>query len=290
MKIGAISGLIAGFVAAIVYTIFAKIAVSLGFYPPNWQAIVPIAYGPNILLGIIFGIIGGVIYSKVYSIIPGKAVLKGLFFGLILYCILEVRLATFYISYAWLALVAGYIFNGFFRWIAYGLVLGFLYQFLRSRYYPTREETKIVTYDVKEGILPAAIAGLVGGMAAAFANPLSLAIGFYNFPGAPTAPTMDFLISQAGTHILINLIWGTIFGIVFARVYNVVPGKNVLKGIIFSMTMLLLTTFQAAAYLLAWGLSYSSAEFIFTALWYIFIAFFNAFFFGLVLGYLYKKE
>ncbi|WP_455280061.1 hypothetical protein, partial [[Eubacterium] cellulosolvens] len=104
--------------------------------------------------------------------------------------------------------------------------------------------------------MPGAIAGLVGGLGASFANVLGLVIiGFFKIPGFPAAPTLDVWISQAGSHTFINMFWGTIFGMIFPRVYDLVPGKRVLKGIIYGLTIFLLNSFQLGIYWFAWGLN-----------------------------------
>ncbi|MCW4032847.1 MAG: hypothetical protein NWF08_05590, partial [Candidatus Bathyarchaeota archaeon] len=124
-KIGALAGLIAGIAAGIVHTICANIATSIGLFSLGWHPIIPNAYVANISLGIIFGVICGVIYSKANGVIPGKCILNGAFYGLILLLLSWVQTGTFGLIYGIYLDVAGHIFTGFFKWIAYGLVLGF---------------------------------------------------------------------------------------------------------------------------------------------------------------------
>jgi len=128
LKIGAFSGLIAGIIAGIIFSIFITISLSMGFWETPIQPLYQNHYGVNILIGIFWGIICGIIYSKTYNLIPGKSVLKGLCFGLIILSIMELRQSNFFIAYGWTLIVAGLIFTGFFKWIVYGSVLGYLYK------------------------------------------------------------------------------------------------------------------------------------------------------------------
>lgn len=291
LKIGAVSGLIAGFVAGLMEVFSRYVSASAVFNDPDALVFATNAYEVYVLIGIIFGIIGGLIYSRVYGVIPGKAVLKGLIYGLVLYCIAEVRTSTLTLAYGWYLWASEAFFAGAFKWISYGLVLGLLYEFLQSRYYPRKEIRKVEEYSMKGGTLPGAIAGLIGGSAAALTTITGPMVGFFKIPGAPPAPTLDFLIGQAGTHIFFNMVWGTIFGtILFPKVYNLVPSKGIVKGLIFGLTVFLMDTVHTAMYNLGLGLKLSIASLIFLFEWGTFVGFFQAFFFGLVLGALYKKQ
>jgi len=284
-KIGAASGLIAGFLAGVVFTIFSRIAISIGLYTHSNHPAILNGYGANIVLGVIFGVICGIIYSRAYGVIPGKGVSKGLFYGMSIYLISWVRTSTFNVAYAHYLEAAGNIFTGFFTWIAYSLVLVFLYEFLRGRYYPSIGEPKIISYDVKSGILPGAIAGIVVSFVAPIANAVAVVIGLFGpqtMVGVPEKFTIGFWIIQTGSHIFLNLIWAIILGMIFAKVYNIVPGKRIMKGLYFGLIFFLLGTFQTASYWFGWGA-------IQLALWSYWVGFFHAIAFGLVLGLLYRK-
>jgi hypothetical protein len=289
-KIGAVSGLIAGIVAGLMEVLSRYSSTSGFFNDTDGLALVSNAYEVIVLIVIIYGIIGGLIYSGVYNLIPGKAVLKGFIYGLVLYGIAEVRTSTFCFAYGWYLWASEWLLFGAFKWISYGLVLGLVYELLQRRYYPRKEILKIETYSMKSGILPGAIAGIIGGSAAALANIVGPMIGFFKIPGAPPAPTLDFLIGQAGSHIFINMVWGTIFGtILFTKVYNLVPSKGIVKGLIFGLTVFLMDSFQITMYNLGCGLKLNIQSQIFFFAWTDFVGFFQALFFGLVLGLLYRK-
>lgn len=283
-KIGAIAGFIAGIVSGIVYAVFSRISASIGLYSDVYRQSIVDAYGANILMSIFFGVICGIIYSKAYNVIPGERILKAIFFSFILFLISWVRNSVFGLSYGLYLDAAGNVFTAFFHWMAYGLVLGFLFESLISRYYPIQKEAKIVTYDLMGGILPGAIAGFLGGFGAAIANYISSVTGLFAqaMPGAPRQFSFSFWLSQSGSHIMINLFWGAIFGIIFTKVYNVVPGKGVIRSLCYSMILLLLGTFLTSMHWVGWGFA-PLAE------WAFFVGFLQASIFGIVLGLLYRK-
>jgi len=293
-KIGAIAGLIAGIVSAIVYQFFINIALSLGlfdlwyrenvYYTSHIAAYLPI-------LGF-YGIIFGAIYSMVYDIIPKRGILKWLIYGSFIWFITTFRIHTYILPYGFGYLTAaGDYFASFFQWISFGLVLGILYEFLSSRYYPTKEKKKIVTYNMSSGVLPGAIAGLCGGITAGIVAAIGHTTGYWGIITAgEVVSTLDFWMSQAGTHALLNMIWGTVFGTFFAKVYNLVPGKKVLKGLCFGLIMVFITsietTFIGTGELLHSNLYEVALPTFLTNL----ISIANAIVYGLVLGLLYKKQ
>jgi hypothetical protein len=158
-------------------------AASIGFFLPSFREIIPNTYAVNISLAVIFGIILGIIYVKIYDIIPGNRFSKGIIYGLFIFFLADFRGTTYAFAYGLILSVLGENFAGFFKWIGFGLVLGFLHEFL-IRYYP-REKLEITTYDVKSGIVPGAIAGFVGGLAAAAYSIIGPALGIFQIPGYP---------------------------------------------------------------------------------------------------------
>jgi hypothetical protein len=293
LKAGIISGLIAGIVSAIVYQFFINIALSLGLLEPWWRE--NVFYTSHIaayllILGF-YGIIFGAIYSKVYDIIPRKGVWKWLIYGFFIWFITIFRIYTYILPYGYGYLnAAGDYFAGFFGWVSFGLVLGILFEFLNKRYYLAEEKKKIVTYDMRSGLLPGAIAGLCGGIAAGVVAAIGHATGYWGVVTAgEVVSTLDFWMSQAGTHALLNMIWGTVFGTFFAKVYNLVPGKKALKGLCFGLIMVFITSIETNLI--------GTSRLIYIGLWEValpnflgnLISISNAIVFGLVLGLLYRK-
>lgn len=281
LKIGAVSGLIAGLVSGIVILIFLNIGNVIGL-PIPWVVTPPpfsdIAF-IHIVLGVIWGTILGIIYSKAKYVIPGRGVSKGLIFGMIIFLIYSIRTATFSAPYGFILAAASFVFIGFPTWIAYGLVLGVVYEFLLSRYYVSKEEPKIIEYDVKSGIQPGAIAGAIGGIVA-FISFIPVTALVWKL--GPIGLEFSFLIAQAGTHIGLNTLWGAVFGAMFTKVYNLIPGKGIIKGLYYALTVFLITSFHSATY----NAAYATFQHVISM---SFVGFFQAVTFGLVLGYLYKK-
>ena len=178
-KIGAVSGLIAGFVAGVVAIFFQNIAFMISFpyaliftSPTNFALV-------HILMGVIWGGIFGIIYSKGYGLIPGEGLSKSFFFGMLVFLITNFRDASYYLPYwpLYNPLTFSWIFIGVFMWIAYGLVLGFLYETLHTGYSILKE--KIVTYDMSSGLYAGAFAGFIGGVAAFLSRILAGILGIY---------------------------------------------------------------------------------------------------------------
>lgn len=275
-KIGAVAGLIAGIVAGIVAIITGINLTNMGYFywdfpQPNIMRIVIVEIATNI----IFGVILGVLYSKLNETIPGKGVSKGLSYGLILsllYCIrwstLSVMYGSIIIAITWSVYIIPLI--------SYGFVLGILYEFLYGRYHIPKAK-KIIKHDVNGGIYPGAIAGLIGSILVEIGNIL-----FFNrHLWSIYLSEIGVLIGQLGTHAFFNMMWGIVFGMLFVIFYEKIPGKGILKGLIFGMIMFFISSFRSGIFILAYGdLMFGSWQFLGGFMFSVF---------GILLGYFYKK-
>jgi len=290
LKIGAVSGLIAGIVFTIVSEIFHNMRLSIGLLEPWQRPFFENNTLVNIPLFIFWGIILGIIYSKVHSLILGKGVLKGLIYGLFLFVIITIKIETYLISYGYFLSTLGHLFWGFFVYIAYGLSLGFVYKFLRDRYFAIKEEPKIVTYDVKSGFYPGAIAGLFCGLNSGIVSVLGHLTGQWGvITGGEIVNTIEFWYSQFGHHVLINMIWGIIFGLMYPKVYNIVPGKKFTKGVCYALILYLITTFQINTWFVVWYANHNAWQLALISVLNIIAYGLSWTIYGLVLGYLYRK-
>jgi len=248
-KIGAIAGLIAGIINGILITVFARLTSSIGLFQPPWSDIIPYSIEINMLLGVFWGIILGIIFSKVRGLIPGKSILKGLYFGLIFYVIFSIRTLCFSLAYG------TFILDGLVNdltWPISLIILGILYHHLQIKYQPV-EEPKIKTYDISSIILPGAIAGFMGGLAASVFAVIGHMTGYWGIEvGGQLISTIDFWMSQAGAHIVINMSFNIVFAMIFAKVYNIIPGKKVIKGLYFGLIMYFITVFAYTICIVAW--------------------------------------
>jgi len=287
-KIGAISGLIAGLVSSVVFSIIAKIGASNGLWEEDWQPLIINSFEPNILLGIIFGAILGIIYARIYKVVPGKNILKGLCFGLIIYLIFIVRIDTFWIGYNYWLNIFGDSISWPFTWIVYGIMLEIFYTNLLG-YNLENEKRKIIEFDMKSGFFPGAIAGILGGLTASISAVLGSAFGIWRFPHYPEKITIDLILGQAGAHIFYNMIWGIIFGLLFTRVYMFIPDKRMKKGFYYGLVLYLITTLQLSAYWLGWILNSSAYSLIINTVVPVGVTgFFALIPYGIALGFLYK--
>jgi len=270
----------AGIIAAIVSISLASIFIESGLQhwaipPPPIPSMMNIA---TIIftINIVWGIVLGIIYAQFYDLIPGKQVFKGIFYGLFLWLTHHVHIAFFAISYAPDYVVADFI--AIVIWIVYGLILAIFFDFLYSKYCPSRRQLQIIRPDLRKGIHPGAIAALIGSIAIFIAevllwNPI-------DFPQYMT--DVSFLISQFGTHAFINMVWGIGWGVLYVMFYDRIPGNRISKGIIFSMILYFILDIRWAIIWLYYGFIN----------W--FISFGNGIFFhlvyGLLIGILYRKE
>jgi hypothetical protein len=138
MKNVILAGAIAGAVMDIPLVAFAYVATNMGvsfIQPPGgsaeiWTPSLFMLLGlAHLALDIFWGMIGGAAYSFLYSLIPGKGVVKGLYFGVSIWVIKDIAAGSY------LALTMNevnsailLITGGFFMWILYGPVLGYLYK------------------------------------------------------------------------------------------------------------------------------------------------------------------
>jgi hypothetical protein len=165
-KIGAVSGLIAGLIAGII-----SVGILHVGFAGNWNpwaldfGNISTVTTLEITLTMIWGIILGVRYSKAHGVISDRVINKGLIFGLFCGLVFQIRNGSFAWVYANIdsGTMIGVMIYSLIVWIAFGLILASLY----GRWHKG-EKQKIVTYDMKSGIHPGAIAGFIGGVIAYF--------------------------------------------------------------------------------------------------------------------------
>ena len=272
-KIGAIAGLIAGIFSIFVAIFTIKIGLPYFWYPPSTIPIDKIV-AVEIIINVIWGIALSILYFRFYDLIPGRGIIKGLIYGMILGFIFSIRCATFDLAYSRISTPSWIIYT--IPSIVYGLVLEFCYEYLQRP--SDRKKLRPSKFDIAIAIQVGAIAGLIGGIVIDIAH-----VMFWNPLQEEFPKTIDFefLISQLGTHSLINMLWGAFFGILFTMFYIRIPGKKILKGIVFAIIIFFITSFRFAIY----GLLYELPP--------VFVAWGNAIFlflaYGIILGLLYRK-
>jgi len=132
VKRGSFYGSIAGVVGGIAATISWIIGISSKLWEPISGTLSVTSLTTRlineIVITVAFGAIFGVIYSMYYNSTPGKGIIKGLSLGLIIYLISGVRFGVINLAYNWIDMTMIMFWIGFFTWIVYGLVLGYLYK------------------------------------------------------------------------------------------------------------------------------------------------------------------
>ena len=287
LKIGIVAGLIAGIFASIILSI-----ILVGFdltgpqnpyafsgLPLRFTSIIEIVIA-EIILGVIWGILLGVIYSRFYDLIPGKKISKGLIFGLLYYSIYIIRTGMLILFYGFVLFAFSFFLIGFLPWIIYGLAIGILYEFMSNRYHVIKDKRLIKTHPIMSGFFPGTIAGCIYGVMAFSSNLLMGILGIWAWIPNYLAD-IEFLLNQLGTHVFFNLIWGGIFGMLFAFFYERIPDGKISKSLIFSMIIFSITSFRVGIYYLVYG---SFPGFF----GWVFFGFFAFIPYGLLLGYLYK--
>ena len=136
MKNAILAGAIAGAVADIAVIASAYVFGSIGVFEPlggsmeiwtiSMWTLLALAH---LSLDIFWGMIGGAAYSFLYDMIPSKAAMKGLYFGLSIWVIKDVAAGS-YLALTMMEVDSAImlIIGGFFMWILYGLVIGYLYK------------------------------------------------------------------------------------------------------------------------------------------------------------------
>jgi hypothetical protein len=243
-----------------------------------------------------------IIFLKFYNVIPGKRISKYIVYGLFCHLVVGIREGTFAIIYWGTTLKtlfdsASWIIIGLPQWIAYALVLGFLYELLSSKKYITWVKKKIITYSMITGAVLGAFLGIINGIVAVFFVMIyEYFIGFSLVP--PSIQDITVIMYRFGAHAFWHLLWGAIFGAIFARTYNVIPGKGIIKGLYYAFIILIISSVHQGALSLAYGfiqplgipfLNFELKEFwLISGLEWIVVDLFVYAVYGVLIGYLYK--
>jgi len=129
--LGAIAGAAIGIVQAGSAYVLADLGIiafpgGRGIWGPSLVALLLLA---TISLGVIWCTIFSIIYARFYDKVPGKGVLKGLCFGMMIWLIKDIAAGSYVaLIMVQTSVAASLIIIGFFMWIVYGLILGTFYK------------------------------------------------------------------------------------------------------------------------------------------------------------------
>ena len=134
---------------------------------------------------------------------------------------------------------------------------------------------------MKNAIVAGLIAGIVGAIVALTATYMTIPPEWQATVGF-NASTMKWFATQGG----LNIIWGGVFGWIYSKLYDVIPGTGVTKGLYFALGLIWVISglFPVTFFLLVYDPPLTQMAFG----WGI-TSFVVRIFFGSVLGYLYKK-
>ena len=138
----------------------------------------------------------------------------------------------------------------------------------------------------QKALLAGAIAGFVDGivsfMATYFGSPV---LGLFSTPPELWTSGYFAMLWILGAQIPYNMFWGVIFGLAFAMVYDRIPKKGAMKGLIFALIFYwLLSNLRNAQIMWTYG---GAGPWPAVQFW---VGFWASVAYGLTLGYLYKKE
>lgn len=263
MKYAILVGIVAGIIAAIIGAISTIFVLKAGlpylYYPTEEMPLLPITkiFSIELILSIIFGIMLSIIFLQAYNVIPGERVTKYIVYGLFCLLIVGIREASFSIIYWGTTLKtlfdnASWIIIGLPQWIAYALVLGFLYEFFSAKKYIIMEKKRIIKFSMMNGAVLGAFLGIINGIVAVFF--VMVYEYLYGFSLIlPSIQNITVIMFRFGAHAFWHLLWGAIFGAIFARAYDVIPGKGVIKGLYYAYIIFLISTVHQGALYLTYG-------------------------------------
>jgi len=125
---GIYPGAFAGIADGVGAGVSAYVGGFLGLYP-TYSVTIESIFGAHIFINMMWGIVFGAFYSRFNDLIPGKGILKGLCFGIIIWLIATFQIATYFLAYGeiyefWMWAWIGFFSTG----IPFGIVLGLLYR------------------------------------------------------------------------------------------------------------------------------------------------------------------
>jgi len=143
---------------------------------------------------------------------------------------------------------------------------------------------------MKSGIHPGAIAGFIDGVLAYFCAVFYPYIGVYPPEDLGYLTDINFIMIQFGTHIFIHLFWGIIFGVIFAKAYNIIPKKGIVKGFYSGLFIFFISALQLLTFFWAYGLTFKQIIWTIVGVQYVIFDMLAYPVYGVVPGCLYKKE
>jgi hypothetical protein len=131
IAVGGIAGAAIGIVQAVSGYVLADLGIiafpgGRGIWVPS---LVVLLFLATISMGVIWCAIFSIIYVQFYDKVPGKGVLKGFYFGMMIWLIKDIAAGSYVaLIMVQTSVAVSLIIIGFFMWIVYGLILGTFYK------------------------------------------------------------------------------------------------------------------------------------------------------------------
>jgi len=144
---------------------------------------------------------------------------------------------------------------------------------------------------MKSRIYAGAIAGVITGLLSGTIMNIGLLIGLYGVPsGAILSTPLEKVIVLFVGWVVLTVILGSCFGLVFSKAYDIIPGKGMRKGLFFGLLIWFIKDIAAGAYLILVGsLGPLNLQWVAAGVNLVVLGFYMWPIYGLVLGALYKK-
>ena len=88
------------------------------------------------------------------------------------------------------------------------------------------------------------------------------------------------LVFSIVTH---DVFWGIVLGLIYSKVYDLVPSEGIMKGLTYAMVIYLIANIRTAHIIGSFGQMLWPKVFVWSGIAYFIV-------YGIILGYLYKKE
>ena len=103
---------------------------------------------------------------------------------------------------------------------------------------------------MRRGLYAGLIAGALSGILSFFIYQIYSAVGILE----PKIYTMMFLARQVIIHIGFSALWGLVFGIVFAFIFDRLPGKGISKGLWIGLVYFIFSIVRPTMFVISWGM------------------------------------
>lgn len=141
---------------------------------------------------------------------------------------------------------------------------------------------------MKSVLTASVIAGLIAGLFSAILGVAGWSIGLY---GILEPPKIGVMVNFSMGWVMVTVIFCIAFGFIYEKIYHSLPGKGIKKGLYFGLMIWFIKDIAAGTFCIYGGTMIPGLwEWVAVGVNLIVIGVYMWIIYGLVLGYLYKKE